>query len=283
MGEPKLSGQIVYDTNKDYHESHRVGSTMARTILRSPAHAKYQMDHPSEPTPAQRFGIAAHCAILEPDLYEQHVAVEPMGINKRTKAGQMEYEAWLLENDGKVIVSSDQHRHIRRMMGAAFKNPKIRELLSSGHAEQSFYWTDPKTGVDCKCRPDFLREGHVLIDLKTTDDASYDAFQRKMTQFQYHFQASWYLDGVSHVTGDRYDNFIIIAIEKTPPYGVAIYELDEATIDVGRIMAKRALKRFAKCQESGHWPGYSQLIQPMNLTPWGFKEGDMHEFFAHAE
>ncbi len=276
----EFGGEIIRNGIEEYHEDARLGSTVARMMLRSPAHARLEMNKKhSLSTPAQVFGIAAHYAILEPDEFEKKVAVEPTGINKRTKSGAAEYEGWLFENSGKVIISARQAAHIERMGSAVRKHSAASSILKNGFPEASFFWKDPETDIECKCRPDYLREGHIIVDVKTCEDASFFGFQRQLTNLKYHFQASWYLSGVSEVTQRTYDTFLIIAVEKSPPYGVAVYALDHATIEIGDILRRKALKRFRSCLESDHWPGYPATIEPMNLSPWGFKEGEIYEYF----
>ena len=70
-----------------------------------------------------------------------------------------------------------------------FKNDFAGSVLnnSSGKAEQSYWWTHPKTGLPCKCRCDYVIDD-MVIDLKTTGEggASPDVFTRTIVNFKYH-------------------------------------------------------------------------------------------------
>jgi hypothetical protein len=68
----------------------------------------------------------------------------------------------------------------------------------------------------------------TIADVKTTEDASIEAFSKTIAQYGYAQQAAYYMDllGASH--------FVFIAVEKTAPYAVGVYCLDAASIAVGR-------------------------------------------------
>ena len=49
-----------------------------------------------------------------------------------------------------------------------------------------------------KVRPDGLCKNYpVIVDLKTTADASYSGFQRSVERFGYHVSAAMYMEGVN--------------------------------------------------------------------------------------
>jgi exodeoxyribonuclease VIII len=136
-------------------------------------------------------------------------------------------------------------------------------LLADGKAEQSFWWTDTATGMRCKCRPDWYY-GSTVVDIKTTTDASPQAFARSVATFAYHVQAAHYLEGLS----DRCQRFVFVAVEKTHPHAVAVYELDADALALGRTTRDNALDVIAGCQAAGVWPGYSDTVQTLSLPKW---------------
>ena len=61
------------------------------------------------------------------------------------------------------------------------------------------------------------------------------------------------------------------AVEKTPPYGVAVYNFDEISLDVGRLQYEGDLEKlvaFEQTPEDKRWAGYSPDVQEMYLPPW---------------
>jgi exodeoxyribonuclease VIII len=136
-----------------------------------------------------------------------------------------------------------------------------------GKAETTHMWTDATTGVECKCRPDWLTS-NLIVDLKTTEDASPRGFQRSVANYRYHVQAAWYLDGIEAVTGTRPDQFIFICVEKKPPYAVGVYAADAEMIQIGAETAARDLEVYATCKAADAWPSYSDQIEPLSLPAW---------------
>jgi hypothetical protein len=84
------------------------------------------------------------------------------------------------------------------MGSAMLGHPAAALLLGiSGEAETTHMWTDATTGLQCKCRPDWISEdGGILVDLKTTEDASPREFQRSIAKWRYHVQAGWYMAAI---------------------------------------------------------------------------------------
>jgi exodeoxyribonuclease VIII len=128
-----------------------------------------------------------------------------------------------------------------------------------------------ETKIECKARPDFLREGHLIVDVKSTDDASYRAFQRSLANFQYHVQAAFYLDGASAVLGQNFNEFVVLAVEKDPPYAVNTFLLDEAMINEGRALYRRALQMLKCCMEAKVFPAYPDQLVNISLPAWAYR------------
>ena len=141
-------------------------------------------------------------------------------------------------------------------------------LALPGKAETTHMWTDAATGLQCKCRPDWLTDdGRLLVDLKTTEDAG-RGFAKSIAQWRYHVQASWYLDGIEQATGTRPEQFLFLCVEKKAPYAVAVYAADAEMIAAGAQTAARDLDVLATCKAASAWPGYSDQIEPISLPPW---------------
>ena len=84
-------------------------------------------------------------------------------------------------------------------------------------------------GVPVRVRPDCIGDDWIS-DIKTTIDNSPRAFKSEIYRRKYHLQACFYCDALGY---DPY-NFRFIACEKTKPYTVKVYALDDAEIENGR-------------------------------------------------
>lgn len=254
---------------EDYHKHTAVGSSSLRTIInRSPAHYLYDKTHPSESTPTQLFGQAIHAAILEPDLFEQNAVIKPefAGTGSRAKSDE-----WHLANHGKMILKREQFEAIQGILKAIKDHPLAAKIVGAGRAEESLFWIDPDTGIECKARFDFRHDGQFIVDAKSTLDASYASFRKDIANYGYHIQAAHYLEGARRAYGESYDKFMILAPEKEPPHCLSLFLLDENAIAEGRALRHQALKTLANCIKTGVFPGYSQQIINIDLPTWGYK------------
>ena len=177
---------------------------------------------------------------------------------------------WEKVNEHRTILNPEQWKTIHAMRDALMAHPAANALLTGipGKAEKSVYWIDATTGVLCRCRPDWWRDDNLIVDLKTTEDASPEGFARSIAKFRYDVQDAFYTDGVQQATGKRPKAFVFIAVEKKPPYGVGVYVLDAETKDLGRAQYQHDLRVYAECVRTGEWPGYGDKIQTINLPAW---------------
>lgn len=260
-----LSG-ITDLTAADYHALDAINKSGLDHIAKSPAHYQHMKANPPESTDAMVIGTATHCGVLEPELLYKGFFARPDGIDGRTKEGKLKLEELGKANVGKTMLKIDDWKMIESMMKAVRSHKAASSLISGGMAEKSCIAQDPEFGVLCKARPDYLTAGDAIIDLKTTDDASFFAFQRKVKSFRYHVQAAWYLDVVNAAIGrEQFKRFILLTIEKEAPHGIVIYEMDAAAIQIGRMEARRNLETYVECKKTNVWPGYPEAMQIMTI------------------
>jgi hypothetical protein len=251
--------------NEAYHAAPGVSKSGLDRLAKSPAHYVAYLKEDRRETPALRLGHIIHSAILEPDSLA--LAIGP-DCDKRSKAGRAKWSEFEAQATGCEVVTADEAEQIRRMRDAVYSHPAARRLLFvPGVAEASGWWFDQTTGELCRCRPDYLRDDGILVDLKTTEDAG-QGFKRSCANYFYHKQAAFYTDGVAAVTGNPPLGFVFVAVEKTPPYAVATYQLDAVALEVGRALYQRDLMTLAECKISHRWPGYSEQIEVLSLPGW---------------
>jgi hypothetical protein len=259
--------------NTDYHAHAAVSKSHLDQVAKSPLHYWARYLDPNrvvpEPTPAMAIGSAVHTHVLELDQWDARYVSAPDGIDRRTKAGKAEWEAFTTAATGRTVLPKADADLVMRMAHSVFTHPAAAMLLAlPGKAETTHMWTDAATGLQCKCRPDWLTDdGRLLVDLKTTEDAG-RGFAKSIAQWRYHVQASWYLDGVEQATGTRPEQFLFLCVEKKAPYAVAVYAADAEMIAAGAQTAARDLDVLATCKAAGAWPGYSDQIEPISLPPW---------------
>jgi hypothetical protein len=64
---------------------------------------------------------------------------------------------------------------------------------------------------------------------------------------------------------------MFIAVEKTKPYGVAVYELDRDSIEMGGVLFRRWLNQYSRCVQTGRWDGYPEEIQSIRIPKFGIQ------------
>lgn len=255
-----------------YHAHPAVGHSGLVRIMRSPAHYQEYVSNPPEPTPAMQLGTAFHTALLEHDRFSQTFVAAPK-FDRRTKEGKAAAEAWEVENAGKTALAAEQMAFIEEMVVSVRCHAGADRLLAEGVAEMSTFWIDRETGVECKCRPDFLLMAKEtvtgIVDVKTCCDASADGFARAIATLGYDVQAAFYQDGLKAVTG-RTIPFYFIAVEKETPFAVAAYKASDEVIEVGRAKYRGALQLLRWCRENDRWPAYQPNgeIESINLPRW---------------
>ena len=226
-----------------------------------------------ETTDAMLIGRAVHALILEgEEVFDAGFAVAPK-IDKRTKVGKLEFARFEIDNMGKEVISAKDKEMIDGMKVAVYKHPAARTILEEGLSEQTIVWKDKETGLLCKCRPDRSPnpDTRTLVDLKSTASADEYKFLRSMDQFGYMRQGAFYLDGVNahRKKEEQFTDFLLVAVEKKPPYRVEVYNMDEDMIKYGRGEYKRLLAIEAKCRADEFYPHYQDDgITTLFLPPW---------------
>jgi exodeoxyribonuclease VIII len=251
-------------SNADYHADPAISASQLKEISRSPYHywSRY-LDPDRTPTiatSAMKLGSLTHCCVLEPDQVSARYGIIP---DRRSNAGKA--LAAEMEASGIETVTAQEMEQALAMAASVRSNSTVSSLLSNGAAETSHWWDDIPTGLRCKCRPDWF-DGELIVDLKTCQDASPAGFGKAVAAFHYQIQAAHYL------AGTLAKRFIFVAVEKTYPFAVGVYELDPEALVHGSIARHNALQRIQDCRAIGEWPGYTDGIQTLQLPGWALKD-----------
>lgn len=258
--------QIIENiSHDDYLDAFGVSASLLKQIARSPAHAEAWLNAENVPTAAMRFGSAFHAFVLEPA--EFHARYSVFNGDRRTKVGKAEYDAII--STGRTPISPDDYATIAAMANAIGSHSTASDLIRNpeAKAEVSVFWEDDETGMLCKCRPD-LWIGDTIVDVKTTDDASPEGFARSIAKYGYGMQAAHYLKG----TGAA--RFLFVAVEKSAPHAVAVYELDQFSLDYCRETRSGLLSYWNDCIIAATYPGYSDDVQIISLPNYLLEKDD---------
>jgi hypothetical protein len=115
----------------------------------------------------------------------------------------------------------------------------------------------------------------MVVDLKTTVDASEGAFARSANTYRYFVQDPWYCDVIRTAIGEAPSHFVFLAIEKDWPHAIGIYFLDDEDVDRGRKTGRRDLHRIIQWRDAQDWPDYATHPKPIALPIWARQQIDM--------
>ncbi|MFD9567727.1 PD-(D/E)XK nuclease-like domain-containing protein [Streptomyces sp. NPDC059994] len=258
----------------DYHADRTsVSSSGLRALLAPgcPAQFKYDRDNPRPPKKEFDLGNAVHTAVLG----EGHdIVVLDYPDWKKKEAQTKRDEAYAA---GKVPLLPKEEKQVDEMAAAIRRHKDAGPLFAPGMGipERSIYWTDPATGVRCRVRPDWLivqPEITVIVDLKTTTDASPDACSKAIESYSYHQQGALYVDGVQAAgLAPEGARFFFAFQSKKAPYLITVRELSDQDQDIGRGRNETALRIYRDCVANDEWPDWTgsvDTIPQIGMPSW---------------
>lgn len=253
-------------SHEDYLNFSAASASTLKEMAKSPRHCWYKKINPPSPTEAMRFGTAVHIMLLDHASEHSRIAVLPNSINRRTKIGKQQYESFMYQNQDKIIIKPEQLESLELILESVKSHEAAAKLLEGGQSELSIFWRDEETQFPCKARADLIHNNGVVVDVKTTRDASEQEFQRQAYKLKYHLQAAWYIDGISQY--EKVTSFTFVCVETEPPYGVAVYTYDDEAIEYGRNQYREYLNTYVHCVKENTWPCYPEFVQGLSLPHW---------------
>jgi exodeoxyribonuclease VIII len=163
-------------------------------------------------------------------------------------------------------------------------------LLTNGIAERGIIG-ELETGIGkigVKLIPDYRKDiKHLVVELKTTRDASLKGFSKDCGDYDYQIQAAFYKDIVELLFNDKREiNFFFIAQEKFMPYAFNIFEASPQFISQGRYEYEMLLQLYKFCLDNNYWPGYQVWCQnkygilELKLPAWSIKDLTYYDHYT---
>lgn len=213
------------------------------------------------------FGQAAHTLLLSESGFKEKFVVRPDQFKDWRKDAA---KAWRdeMQAAGKTVLVPDDLKVIRHIAAQLAADPLVASGILRGAIEHSMIWKDAKTGVWLRARPDVIPSADgVLVDLKTTTDASPESVQRSVLNFNYAMQGALAGLGMEATLGTKMTDFVLVWMEKKAPYAVRVSPVDPEWTYWARRQLRRAIDTFAKCIETGVWPGY-EGEETIHMPQW---------------
>lgn len=216
----------------------------------SPAH--YLVD--AEETSPMRKGTALHAYLLG---QKDRVVV----FDGRRDPRSEKWKEFQQEHKGKCILIQSEADVVQAMRRSVEKHARAMELLE-GVQEQRIEWEF--SGRRCAGTPDVFRDfsdRRRVVELKSTRSAKPRRLLAQARYSHWHAQVGWYGEGLDRALSvpplpctDHY----LVAVESVAPFCVTTVHVSPTMIAAGARAWRFWWERLQNCEQSNHWPGYSE-------------------------
>ena len=257
-------------TITEYRDHPALNFSLAKNLLKSPAHFKAAQDEEREETNAMQIGTLVHAMVLEGKNLLDLYAIKPEGMSFATKEGKAWRDAQTLP-----VLKEEDANMIPRVAQAVADNQDAAKVLRMCQMRETPMFATIM-GVECKCLLD--NHGKVgaewaINDLKTCQDASPREFAKDVYSRDYDLQMVWYQTILASVHKlDAPPFWTWTAVEKKAPFANAIYTGEEWE-ESGLRKMEIVLTRYKTCMETGEWPMPYRGFVKLDRLSW-MKGGD---------
>jgi hypothetical protein len=199
-----------------------------------------------------RLGRLVHQMVLVP-----HV---PVCVYEGARRGK-DWELFKSSNSGEETIYTQSERDAAMSIAhAVLSDPVAGPMLKAeGFRERRIEWE--RAGRKCAGTPDFFSY-RALIDLKTCATADPRRWTGRFGEIRkrhYDAQVAWYADAIETCGFRRPSEVYLVAVETRAPYPVVAYRICDSELEHGRRTYTAWLEMLRVCEESNHFPGYSQI------------------------
>lgn len=259
-------------TYAEYAALEGVNWSSLKNMEDSPLHYKHRLDSKEDTdTTGRGMGRLLHTLVLEPHNFGEGYAIYP-GPVRRGK----EWDAFEAENAGKTILKESELVEVRAQAAAVRAHPEVAPLLVGAETEKTIVWNEPRHGIRCKSRLDLWNPKlATLVDLKGCQTTDPRRFGQMAARMGYFAQLAHYYQAVALGLRRAVYDVLIVAVETSAPYDVAVFKLEDQDLEVGRIYVDDYLDKLKACLDSGVWPGRCPTRQRIQLPSYIFGDGDV--------
>lgn len=258
-----------------YHAVGGASGSRLNKLAETPAHLRADLDRRQQAPKKKAFkvGTAVHEAVFEPTAFEEHYGF--VAGDWRKKENREEVAEIAEEKGGEeYVLKEDDWTMCLRVRDNVLAHPALQGITrgrDSAVCERSgFVWVDVDgVLVPMKGRLDFFPPGSsAILDLKsTTPGLSAWDWGRECQRRGYHRKAAAHLI-VAELLGEKPTEYVHIAVEKRPPYGVRLFELAPSMLATGWREVQALLRIYDRAVRTDIWPGYPPTRTTVELPPY---------------
>ena len=224
-----------------------------KQFSKSPAHLNAYWNRDTTQSASMAKGSLIHTLVLEPDTYDEKYAI----YEGKVRRGK-EYDAFCLENEGKIILNQNEFDEANLIKNAVWNHKIAKNIFDRTTEVESKFEMEYKDlafkGIIDGIGDDFI------FDLKTTQSSEPSKFSKDAFNYGYNLQAAIYLKAVQR------KHYYIISVESVAPYNVTVFEMTSDLINMGTQELERLIEQFKDWD--GLFTGYSDFIEPLDVPQW---------------
>ena len=189
-----------------------------------------------------------------------------------TKTGKASVEYWRqVEESPSIYLEREEVRNIAAMGKALMRDPSATAVMD-GVPEITMAWQDEETGLWLLSRPDTVNFDGSMSDYKKMatrgDPFSARVVDMRITQYGYGMQMAFGAEVFERLTGEWPGAVGIVAQWEKRPYHVILREISEEDLRMDQFRNRRAIRNFAHCLKTGHWPGPGEHVGAYQRPQW---------------
>lgn len=247
-----------------------LSSSIAKVLLdESPrkawhSHPKLNKDFKDEHDEKFDIGTAAHAMLLEDDR-SRIVVVQ--ADDWRTKAAKEQREA--ARAAGKTALLERHFDATLAMVVAAREfvaKSEVSELWKNSESELTGIVRDGTVWL--RARFDRItRDRRIILDYKSTENASPEKFSILLVRLGYHIQEAFYRR-VATLLGVSAPQFVFLAQSVEAPHECSLHGCDPALQEIADAEVLRAIALWRQCLAKDSWPSYGGRVHWAMPTTW---------------
>lgn len=260
-------------SNEQYHSDVDVlSSSMLKHALESPAAYIQSLLNSHRRTRSMDLGTLIHALVLEPIEVQKLVAIYPTSLTLHKECKDFK-EA----NKNRFCISMSEFIGARTMankiLESKYKGRAFYLFVEEGVSEESIYYTDPTTGLQCRTRLD-LKHPEITFDLKTTAYSDVGRFAIQAEKLHYDLSAYMYSyarllleTSLNPNDESKPKPFVVVAACTDAPHSVHFMPASVDFLNNGRKKYQYALSIIHSCSKVHAWPSMGGEVE-LTINHW---------------
>lgn len=221
-----------------------------KEFRKSPKHyVEYITADRRAPSEAQLTGSAFEMLLLEPERFAKDVFIYQKP-NLRSAAGKADWEQIKEQGQGKLMITEEIEQKVKRMVESVHECPEMMQYIDSITAQQvKLSWKHKGMPFIGYVDAEGDLGGDWCFEIKTTQCADPDEFNRDIFKWGYNMQIGAYAEGY-HRAKYKWPNFAFLVFETVAPYNCSAIMVDAKQLALMREEWQATVQAFKYCMDN---------------------------------